>query len=586
MTCLRAITALVSVMLVAACVTDMRTGFASETVRGSRPAESQALGDFLVARFAAMTDDPAEAARRYEAAVATAPEGSGIGDRAVFAALQSGDFDHAVRVSKKAEAVGDASTLARLTLAVDALSHNRTRQADPYLQDAGYGPFTRSIVRSLKAWTIANADGPHAAAAFLTAGLTGESRLDSASLYMLGLMQLSRKEDAAALSMFQSLWRSGARLAVGVEAHAGLLASQGDREGALALLDAFRDEVGPNAGTDSLRVQIEAGKTIKLERLSMREGAALSLFVPAAALMTQSDGDVSAIYLVLALQLDPKLDAARSLWGAALENSGRRDEAIAVLQKVPEESAYYATARGQMAWSLLKADRKNEALAVAAEALRHSPDRGLKIQLADLYRSLGRDGEADTVLSEVVIGDLAEGRKDWRVLFQRGAARERLGRWPEAEADMKAALELKPDDASLLNHLGYSYLKRGIHLEEALGLIQQAVALEPQSGAIVDSLGWAYYQLGRFEMATRLLEQAVQIAPGNETLNDHLGDAYWQVGRRLEARFQWERALKLEPDEAQQATLKAKLESGVTATVLKQAESSAAGVPVPLPAQR
>jgi Flp pilus assembly protein TadD len=82
----------------------------------------------------------------------------------------------------------------------------------------------------------------------------------------------------------------------------------------------------------------------------------------------------------------------------------------------------------------------------------------------------------------------------------------------------------------------------GRKLEEGLEMVRKAVELRPEDGYIVDSLGWAYYRLGRFEEAVTELERAVSLQPGDPVIQDHLGDAYWKVGRTLEAQFQWRHA--------------------------------------------
>jgi tetratricopeptide (TPR) repeat protein len=115
----------------------------------------------------------------------------------------------------------------------------------------------------------------------------------------------------------------------------------------------------------------------------------------------------------------------------------------------------------------------------------------------------------------------------------------------------------------VLNYLGYSWVDMGINLEKGLELIQKAVDLRPSDGYIVDSLGWAFYKLGRHEDAVRELERAVGLMPGDPILNDHLGDAYWRVGRKLEARFQWTHARDLEPDQDVMAQVLAKLANGL-----------------------
>ena len=144
----------------------------------------------------------------------------------------------------------------------------------------------------------------------------------------------------------------------------------------------------------------------------------------------------------------------------------------------------------------------------------------------------------------------------------RGVAYERAGHWPQGERDLKAALELRPDEPELLNYLGYTWIDRGERLAEALGMVERAVAANPQSGAMVDSLGWAHYRLGDYKKAVDLLEQAVELEAGDPEINNHLGDAYWRVGRRIEAEYQWRRVLTLDPDAKIKADVESKLASG------------------------
>lgn len=446
------------------------------------PAEAAALGDFLVGRYAAMTNDPREAAMRYAASIDTAPESTGITERAVFSALLSGNYRQAVRLAHKSQAVGQSGTLVRLTLGVDAMLDGRNSTSAAYLGDTGFGPFNKIIARGISAWRIAGEEGPDAAEAFLNNTLMGDPRLDSATLYMLGLIQISAERDDEALHTFETLWESGAKLAVGVDAHARLLAARGDRDRALELLTNFRDQVGVNAALEALRTDILTGREIKVERLKPSQGAALAVYVPAAALMTKADDSVAAVYFVLALALDPGLDDARIQWARALESAGRHSDAIAVLSAVPASSPFYATARGEIAWALRRIGHDEEALELAQDALARAPSRELKVQLADLYRSLARYREAERLLTEVVKSDAGEGRTDWHILFARGASLEAMDEWPRAQADLQKALQLQPQNSQILNYLGYAYVDRGEHLEEGLDLIRQALTYDPDSG--------------------------------------------------------------------------------------------------------
>ncbi|MFN3549843.1 MAG: tetratricopeptide repeat protein, partial [Mesorhizobium sp.] len=170
-------------------------------------------------------------------------------------------------------------------------------------------------------------------------------------------------------------------------------------------------------------------------------------------------------------------------------------------------------------------------------------------------------------------------RADWNLFYQRGIAYERLKEWDKAEPNFRKAIDLFPDQPQVLNYLGYSWVDMGMNLEEGLDLIRRAVELRPNDGYIVDSLGWAYYRLGRFDEAVTELERAVSLKPDDPVLNDHLGDAYWRVGRRLEATFQWAHARDLEPDADVLASVQRKLVEGLPADAPPIKEEQKAEIP-------
>ena len=148
--------------------------------------------------------------------------------------------------------------------------------------------------------------------------------------------------------------------------------------------------------------------------------------------------------------------------------------------------------------------------------------------------------------------------------YYRGICEERSKQWPKAEADMRKALELQPDQPHVLNYLGYSWIDQGINLDEGMKMIKRAVEQRPDDGYIVDSLGWAYFRIGNYEEAVKNLERAIDLKPEDPTINDHLGDAYWRVGRTLEAKFQWAHARDLKPEPDDLPKIEAKIENGLT----------------------
>lgn len=541
------------------------------------PDSAKAYSSFLIGRYAALTNDPREAARQYAEAVAREPGDPDLVERAVFAALLSGDMDAATEISESAGSkIIRESALPRLTLAVDALRQGDGRSARKILSQSKFGLFNDLVGDSLLAWATYDEKGSNAALKSIPVrdDLVGLER--GISMLTRALIQHASEDDESALTTLETMWDEGARFGAATELQARLMARGGRTKEAVELLDAFQNEIGDNPAIEALRAHIESGRTPALDRMGMRQGAALSLYAPAALLAAQTNGDVSGVYFSLALALDPDLHAARSLWANALDQSGRRDDAIRALELVPDTSPFYVAARSQLAWALRREERNDEALKVADEALKHRPHRDLKIQLGDLFRSLDRHGEAGLVFDEIIKQDEADGREpDWRILYARGAAREQMGRWPEAEADLQAALDLQPDDPGLLNYLGYSWIDRDKNIDRGFDLIRKAVSLRPHSGAILDSLGWAHYKRAEYDEAVRYLERAVELEPGDPVLNDHLGDAYWRVGRRIEAGFQWQRSLNLEPDAFDAQKTRDKLANGLrTSTASRVASRS------------
>ena len=161
----------------------------------------------------------------------------------------------------------------------------------------------------------------------------------------------------------------------------------------------------------------------------------------------------------------------------------------------------------------------------------------------------------------------------WRLFYARGMANERMGDWPAAEQDFRQALALQPEHPQVLNYLGYSLVEKRQKLDEALEMIQTAVDKQPESGYIVDSLGWVFYRLGRFEEALPHLERAAELMPIDPIVNDHLGDVFWEVGRKREAVFQWRRALSFDPEETDRKRILRKLEVGLERVLEEEAET-------------
>lgn len=194
-------------------------------------------------------------------------------------------------------------------------------------------------------------------------------------------------------------------------------------------------------------------------------------------------------------------------------------------------------------------------------------DREVYIALAQMYSRLKRWNEAEEAINKA--DQLSSKPEDKQyATFIRGSIYERQKKYDLAEEAFKKILSGDPQNAMTLNYMGYMLADRGVRLDEALNYIKKAVELEPANGAYLDSLGWAYYKLGKYDLAEENLSKAVQHTPNDPTVQDHLGDVYQKTGRLRQAAAHWERALsewnktvpaQVEPDEV--AKVQKKLES-------------------------
>jgi tetratricopeptide (TPR) repeat protein len=244
--------------------------------------------------------------------------------------------------------------------------------------------------------------------------------------------------------------------------------------------------------------------------------------------------------------------------------------AIKVYERVPANSPLKRNAQIQLATDLDAADRSDEAIKILKGVTAEDPkDLEAIMALGNIER--GRKKFADCVVTYSHGIDAlpkpddkaGEDKGNAVYYYYRGICEERSKQWSKAEADMRKALELQPEQPHVLNYLGYSWIDQGINLDEGMKMIKRAVEQRPDDGYIVDSLGWAYYRIGNYDDAVKNLERAIDLKPEDPTINDHLGDAYWRVGRTLEAKFQWSHARDLKPEPDDLPKIEAKIENGL-----------------------
>lgn len=515
------------------------------------PPEADVYADFLAGRYAGMVGDPAEAAVYTRRAWQRAPTDAGALENAVFASLMAGEAATAIDLSRRADpGLAANSPSALLALVIDDIAAGRGAKALTRLRATSPGLMNSDMTGYLHAWLTARSEGDtDAGVAMLKAPSSRRGsgvEAQSLQLYLQGLILVAAGRDAEALARFDEAGKLQASPPdLALKLHAQLLASIGDADGARSML--MRRPAVAAAGASMLAL-IDAGEPVKPPRLSLTEGAAVAIYLSSTGGLARSSPQIRTQRMSLALHLDPDLEPVRLMLAEALDDQDLRAEAIAVVSAIPVTSPYYPAARMRVALLHLALEQPDLAVIAAQQAVSASRRRDVLLGAGDIHRGADKPLEAEALFDEVVRADQAAGRKDWRPVFARATMRERLGRWEEAEADALSALEMEGQRAELLNFLGYAWVSRGENVAEGLDLIRRAAVAQPGQGYIIDSLGWAYFQLHDYAKAVEYLEQAAEMSPNNAEIIDHLGDAYWRAGRRLEAGFEWSAALALAKD--------------------------------------
>ncbi len=537
--------------------------------------EAANWGAYLAASQADRVNDFAAAAPRYAQALAQDPKNTDLMERAVVVQTSLGRVDAAVPVARRLIQLGRESQVANLVLLADAAARESW---DAILDDLAAGQSVGPLFDDLlRAWAELGAGRMTEASAAFDKVIAGPG-VKPFGLYhkALALATVGDFEGADAILSGEA---EGAFRLTGraVLAHAEVLSHLERNDAALALLDeAFGDD--PDPALDAVRARLESGETLPLSiAATPKDGVAEIYYSLASALNGEAADAYTLLYTRLAEYLRPDHIDAVLMAASLLERVGRYELAVEAFRQVPRDDPSYNAAEMGRAAALAasgKVDAAIEVLRSLAET--HGDIPAVHVALGDILRREERFAEAAESYDKAIALYGTPEASHWVVYFARGIAHERTDDWKSAEADFREALRLRPDQPQVLNYLGYSYLELEQNYDEALDLIERAVAAQPDSGYIVDSLGWAYYRLGRFDEAVVPLERAAALMPTDPIVNDHLGDAYWSVGRKLEARFQWKRALSFDPEEADADRIRSKLDKGLDAVLAGEAKSGVA----------
>nr|WP_174825160.1 tetratricopeptide repeat protein [Ruegeria arenilitoris] len=531
-------------------------------------------GSYLAGRQAIYESDYKAAEEYYSKALIFDPGNTKLKESVLLARVALGDVERALPIAEDMEANEQPNQAARMVVSAKLVSDGKFDELlarDP--ENQGVGPLVDGL---MTAWAhLGKGEMTKAMAQFDE--VAQQDGLREFALYHKALALASVGDFEGAEAIFAAddsiVARFSRRAAL---ARVEVLSQLNRNDEALQFLENVF-AAGSDPSIESYVDTLSAGGTLPFTHVgSATEGLAEVFFSVGAALNTEAAHDYVLLYARIATYLRPDHIDAILLSAELLEQLSQYDLAAEAYRKVPTDSSDFHAAELGRAEILAQSGKPDAAIEVLENLAARQPNLpSVHVALADLQRRQENYAAAVTSYDRAIELTETGSGGNWFLHYARGICHERLKAWDKAEADFRRALELNPDQPQVLNYLGYSLVERQEKLEEALDMIERAVAIQPDSGYIVDSLGWVLFRLGRYDEAVEHMERAVELMAVDPVVNDHLGDVYWAVGRTREADFQWRRALSfIDPadtdGEADPDRIRRKLEVGLDAVLAEE----------------
>lgn len=485
------------------------------------------VDQFAAARLAEIGNRNGDALKGYIKLYREMPDSAVLADRIFDTAIRSGDMVAALRAVRAQELRGDVSGEAPLLLFADAFTRKNwpmARLAAQELSVRGNFGFMNPILQSWvnvaqgKAADLPEAD---ANADPIFAFYSNDQRI---------YLQLATGEFAKAKLGLRGMAAVGDNYARDLMLRAApVISAQGD--------DMFADAV-VKAVMDADRQALPVTKKRKA-KLSVEEGLSALHVRISAALLEQNLKNQALVLARIALWYSPDDEPAKLMLANALAAQGLNKQASASAQTIMPTSLYWPQAVKQRVANLAPA----EATILTQKAALDWPKSVDLALLAAQTEELTGDLPSALARYRSIVENAATGgvsprqRAHYHLLL--ASALDKAGNWNDARVQLDLALVLDPNNAQILNYLGYSLLERNQDVARASAMVRKAFEFAPGSTAIMDSMGWAHFQTGEFAQAVTLLENAAKASGNDLAINEHLGDAYWRSGRMRDARYAW-----------------------------------------------
>ena len=520
-------------------------------------------GNYLAGRSAGKERDNEIAADYLSKALIEDPDNPVLIEKLFLLEVSAGNLPDAEELATKVLSFNSQHRMARIVLGLRDFRMRHYEDARKNFAEASYTPVGELTSALLTAWAYAG-EGKLKEAMTTLDKLDGNDSFANFKSYHSALIADYLSSAIRAEAFYKKAYeQAGTSLRV-AQSYGNFLERHDRRDEAIKIYQTFIA-----GGEDNILIEL-ALKRAKDKKTPLPfmatpgAGAGEALFSLAAAMTDEQSIDVALLYAQLSLSFNGDRPVVLTLLGDIYVDTKQYQNAINTYEQMPLSSALRINADTEIAINLQRLDRTKEAQEKLKGIIARDPTNyDALVTLANVNRSNEEFAAAAETYSRALALRPQLEKDQWRILYYRGITYERQKIWDRAEADFRKALSLSPNEPLVLNYLGYSMIEKKMNLTEALDMVKKAVELKPNDGYIVDSLGWAYFQLGDFEEAALQIERAVDLNPADPIIGEHLGDAYWRVGRTLEARFQWQHAKDNGPEPEDLKRIEEKLQNGL-----------------------
>ena len=474
-------------------------------------------GSFLAALSASSQGDDPAAIENYRNVIAVDPTNTNV-QQSLFAALTAnGEISEAIDFLGTMSPDSQNLNLNRIVIAANAIKQKSWKRAVSTIDKINGSALDDMVTKIVGAWALYGERNLTEAVGRVQS-IEGPDWVLLIKEYHLGLLHAANGQDKEAAAFFtQAVARRNVAAALtetymrAIEGLARIQAKSGDLDAANKTAENGLDLLAGHPPLVQFVANLdEKQKSAPLVK-SAQQGTAEVFYNVGSAISRQGGLPFAQGYLQLANFLIPKNDTVLMALANTYSDQKKYVRANELFEEIPATSAYYSRAQLEEGLNLNRMDQYPEAEKILSALFDATPDDGVvALSLGGVYSQHEEHAKAVILYDRILSTRIKSEERDWVLFYRRGISHERTKNWPLAEADFLRALELSPDQPDVLNYLGYSWIDQGINLDDGLAKVKKAVQLKPNSGFIIDSLGWAYYRLGRFEDAVVELTRALR----------------------------------------------------------------------------